>query len=291
MTGPDVGASIRARLLNKAKMAGADFNLMLTRYALERLLYRLGASPEAERFLLKGALLFDLWFDVPHRPTRDADLLGFGPAEPSRLLSVFRGLCAMVVEPDDGLRFQAETVRAVEIRMADRYGGIRVTLTAVLAHARCPVQVDVGFGDAVTPGPETVHYPTLLPDLPKPQLRAYPRETVVAEKLEALVVLGIANSRLKDYFDLWILASQTDFDPEILTGAIRATFARRRTPIPEEIPFGLSEAFAQDRQKQIQWQAFLARHALAAQPLSDVLEQLRSFLMPLLQAARVQERT
>ncbi len=212
MTGPDIGASIRARLLNKAKAEGQDFNLILTRYALERLLYRLGSSSHAERFLLKGALLFDLWFDIPHRPTRDVDLLGFGPAEIPILEAVFRDLCVGASEPDDGIRFQAETVRGMDIRKEANYAGIRVTLVGLLAGARCSVQVDVGFGDAVTPAPESVDYPVMLPELPAPRLRAYPRYTVVAEKLDALVTLGIANSRMKDYFDLWVLARQADFD-------------------------------------------------------------------------------
>jgi len=285
VSGPDIGASIRARLLAKAKAGGQDFNLVLTRYALERLLYRLGASGYAERFLLKGALLFDLWFDVPHRPTRDADLLGFGPAEIPALEALFRELCAAVVEPEDGIRFQAETVRAEEIRKEANYGGIRVTLVGLLAGARCPVQVDVGFGDAVTPGPEPVEYPTILPELPAPRLRAYPRETVVAEKFEALVTLGIANSRMKDYFDLWILASHADFDGDTLARAIRATFERRATRLPEGVPFGLTDAFAEDSQKQTQWRAFLARNALDPVPLAEVLDLLRGFLMPALQAA------
>jgi predicted nucleotidyltransferase component of viral defense system len=286
VTGPDIGASIRARLLDKAKATRQDFNLVLTRYALERLLYRLGASRHAERFLLKGALLFDLWFDIPHRPTRDADLLGFGPAEAPVLEDIFRELCATVAEPDDGIRFQAETVRAALIRKEANYGGIRITLVGRLARARCPVQVDVGFGDAVTPAPEPIEYPTILPGLPAPRLRAYPRYTVVAEKLEALVSLGIANSRMKDYFDLWVLASHTHFDGDLLTRAIGATFDRRATPIPDGEPFGLSAAFAQDSQKQTQWRAFLTRNALASLALADILDLLRGFLMPPLQAAR-----
>ena len=201
MTGPDLTASVRARLLNKAKAEQQDFNLVLTRYALERLLYRLGRSTHAEHFLLKGALLFDLWFDIPHRPTRDADLLGFGSADIPRMEAVFRDLCAAACEPDDGIRFQAATVSALEIRKEANYAGLRVTLVGLLAGARCPVQVDVGFGDAVTPAPELVDYPAMLPELPGPRLRAYPRYTVVAEKLEALVSLGIANSRMKDDLD------------------------------------------------------------------------------------------
>jgi hypothetical protein len=281
----DPGASVRARLLTKAKAEQQDFNLVLTRYALERLLYRLSRSRHAERFLLKGALLFDLWFDIPHRPTRDADLLGLGPAELLALETVFRELCAVTVDPDDGIRFQADTVRAEEIRKDANYGGIRLTLVGLLASARCPVQVDVGFGDAVTPAPELVDYPTMLPELPGPRLRAYPRYTVVAEKLEALVLLGIANSRMKDYFDLWVLARYSDLDGETLRQAIRATFQRRATPIPEGVPFGLTEGFAEDPQKQTQWRAFLRKNALEPVALADVLERLRGFLMPPLAAA------
>ncbi len=285
MKAQDPGASVRARLLNKAKAEQQDFNLVLTRYALERLLYRLSRSRHAERFLLKGALLFDLWFDIPHRSTRDADLLGLGPAELPALETVFRELCAVTVDPDDGIRFQADTVRAEEIRKDANYGGIRLTLVGLLASARCPVQVDVGFGDAVTPAPELVDYPTMLPELPGPRLRAYPRYTVVAEKLEALVLLGIANSRMKDYFDLWVLARYSDLDGETLRQAIRATFQRRATPIPEGVPFGLTEGFAEDPQKQTQWRAFLRKNALEPVALADVLERLRGFLMPPLAAA------
>jgi predicted nucleotidyltransferase component of viral defense system len=286
VTGPDIGASIRARLLNKAKAEGQDFNLVLTRYALERLLYRLGSSSHAERFLLKGALLFDLWFDIPHRPTRDLDLLGFGPAEIPILEAVFRDLCVGASEPNDGIRFQAETVRGMEIRKEANYAGIRVTLAGLLAGARCSVQVDVGFGDAVTPAPEPVDYPVILPELPTPRLRAYPRYTVVAEKLDALVTLGIANSRMKDYFDLWVLARQADFDGYILTQAIRATFDRRATQMPDGVPFGLTPDFAEDRQKQIQWQAFLRKNALGQVSLPEVLDMLRRFLLPPFHAAR-----
>lgn len=228
MTGPDIGASIRARLLNKAKAEGQDFNLVLTRYALERLLYRLGSSSHAERFLLKGALLFDLWFDIPHRPTRDVDLLGFGPAEIPILEAVFRDLCAAASEPDDGIRFQAETVRGMEIRKEANYAGIRVTLVGLLAGARCSVQVDVGFGDAVTPAPEPVDYPVILPELPAPRLRAYPRYTVVAEKLDALVTLGIANSRMKDALALSLATCGSWPARRTSTG----TFSPRRSAQP-----------------------------------------------------------
>jgi len=284
---PNVAASVRARLLNKAREEGWDFNLVLTRYALERLLYRLSVSDHRKHLLLKGALLFDLWFDVPHRPTRDADLLGFGSAEIPEIEALFRDLCA--VDSEDGIRFLSETVRAAEIRKDARYAGIRVTLLGVLDSARCPVQVDVGYGDAVTPGPEPVDYPVLLPGLPAPRLHAYPRYTVVAEKLEALCALGMANSRMKDYFDLWVLARHADFDGETLAGDIRATFERRKTPLPEGLPFGLSDEFAVDSRKRAQWRGFVRKNRLDAVPLAEVITELRAFLEPPLNALTKQQ--
>jgi hypothetical protein len=274
-------------LLNKAREEGREYNLVLTRYALERFLYRLSASPHAAQFLLKGALLFDLWFDIPHRPTHDADLLGFGSAELPHIEDVFRSICDQA--SDDGINFQADTVRAMEIRKESNYAGVRVTLMGLLDGARCPIQVDVGFGDAVTPGPETVDYPVMLPEMPAPRLRAYPRDTVVAEKFEAMVILGIANSRMKDYFDLWILSRHSAFDGRVLSNAIRATFARRETPLPAALPFALSDGFAQDAQKQTQWKAFLRKNALAVTTLDEVVADLRGFLLPMLGAARAMD--
>lgn len=282
MNGRNVAASVRAKLLNKARAEKRDFTLVLTRYALERLLYRLSISRHAEHFLLKGALLFDLWFDVPQRPTRDMDLLGFGLAEVPYLIEAFTELCSLDV--DDGIRFDAQSIMAEEIRKEANYAGIRVTLLGWLDGARCPVQVDVGYGDAVIPGPETVEYPVMLDEFPAPKLRAYPRYTVVAEKLEALIRLGMANSRMKDYFDLWVLARHSDFEGEVLREAIGATLSRRGTDIPTDVPFGLTEAFATDAQKRMQWQGFLKKNRLEAPMLEQVVADLRQFLMPPLSA-------
>lgn len=282
MNGRNVAASVRAKLLNKARAEKRDFTLVLTRYALERLLYRLSISTHADHFLLKGALLFDLWFDVPLRPTHDMDLLGFGLAEAPYLIEAFTELCALDV--DDGIRFDAQSIRAEEIRKEANYAGIRLTLLGWLEGARCPVQVDVGYGDAVTPGPETVEYPVMLEEFPAPKLRVYPRYTVVAEKLEALIRLGVANSRMKDYFDLWVLARHSDFEGEVLCKAIGATLSRRGTDIPTEVPFGLTPAFGTDAQKQMQWQGFLKKNRLEALTLEQVVADLRDFLMPPLSA-------
>ncbi|MDR1461590.1 MAG: nucleotidyl transferase AbiEii/AbiGii toxin family protein [Azoarcus sp.] len=283
MSARNLAASVRARLLNKARAEKLDFNLLLTRYALERMLYRLSVSGQRSQFLLKGALLFDLWFDVPHRPTHDADLLGFGSAEIPRLESLFREIC-QIENGDDGIVFQPDTVKAAEIRKDANYGGIRVTLIGMLDSARCPVQIDIGFGDAVTPGPEDARYPVILGDMPPPCLRVYPRYTVVAEKLEAMVTLGMLNSRLKDYFDLWILARHSDFDGAILCQAIWATLERRGAVMPDDVPVGLSDEFAQDEQKNKQWQAFQRKNKLEPIPLAAVIDDLRGFLLPVLSA-------
>jgi len=280
MSPQNIGASVRARLLNKARAEKLDFNLLLTRYALERMLYRLSVSKQRDQFLLKGALLFDLWFDVPHRPTRDADFLAFGSPEIPHIEALFRAVCE--IEAEDGIVFLAETVKVDEIRKEANYGGVRVTVTGLLDGARCPVQLDIGFGDAVVPGPDEVCYPVILDEMPAPQLHAYPRYTVIAEKLETLTSLGMLNSRMKDYFYLWILSRHSDFDGIVLTKAIRATFERRGTAFPDGIPIGLSQEFAQDVQKEKQWQAFLRKNALEQASLPTVVEAVRAFLLPVL---------
>lgn len=284
MNGRNLAASVRARLLDRARETGQDFNLILTRYALERLLYRLSISPHADQFLLKGALLFDLWFDVPHRPTRDADFLGLGSAELPHLETIFRDICR--VDTEDGVTFRPDTVQAAEIRKEANYAGVRVTLLGLIDRAHCPVQIDIGFGDAVTPGPVEVRYPVMLPNFQSPKLHVYPRYTVVAEKLEAIAALGIANSRMKDFFDLWILSRYTEFEGETLRRAIRATFVRRKTTLPAGIPFGLTDDFARDTQKQTQWQAFLGKNRLEALELEVILAALRDFLLPPVAAAK-----
>ena len=203
MSRTNLPASIRARLKQRADATRQDFNLTLTHYGLERLLYRLSISQYADRYLLKGALLFSLWYDQPHRPTRDVDLLGYGPDDVETAVATFREISQIAV--DDGIVFDPASVAGSVIRKEAGYGGVRVDLRATLDGARIALQVDIGFGDVVTPAPEPIHYPVLLDDLPAPRLRAYPKYTVVAEKLHAICLLGMTNSRMKDYFDLWVL--------------------------------------------------------------------------------------
>lgn len=268
----NVAASIRARLKQKSDADRQDFNLTLTHYGLERLLYRLSLSRHATSFLLKGALLFSLWYEVAHRATRDMDLLGFGPDDVDSVVEAFREISAIQVE--DGMEFELSTIRGTEIRKEAGYGGVRVDLRARLDGARISLQIDVGFGDVVTPAPVSVSYPVLLSDLPAPTLRAYPKYTVVAEKFHALCVLGMTNSRMKDYFDLWILLREDDLDGAELRGAIEATFTRRKTPLPTSLPIGLGNSFAKDASKQKQWMAFLKKNQLASLPLEEVVQFL-----------------
>lgn len=285
----NLAASVRQRLMNLARTQGIPFQTLLTRYALERLLYRISQSEASERFLLKGALLFLLWSETPHRATRDLDLLGSGNPAIEPLADLFRQLCLLPVE-EDGLVYLAESVQAGAIREDNLYGGVRVTLTALLEEARIPVQVDIGFGDAILPEPVMINFPTLL-DFPSPRLRAYQRETVIAEKLHALVLLGLGNSRMKDYYDLYVLGQQFGFAGETLFAAISSTFQRRGTSLPEELPIGLSAVFAEDLQKQTQWSAFLRRQQLRLEDmsLSRVVTFLQTFLTPVLIAAREQK--
>jgi predicted nucleotidyltransferase component of viral defense system len=276
----NLAASVRQRLSNLAQQRRDDFQTLLTRYAVERLLYRLSQSPHANQFLLKGATLFTLWGGGPYRTTRDLDLLGFGDSSVQRLEDVFRDICAAHVEPD-GLRFAAETVKGGEIREDVDYGGVRIVLIAHLERARIQVQVDIGFGDAVTPPPEDVEFPTIL-EFPAPRLRAYRRETVVAEKFQAMVMLGIANSRMRDFYDVWFLSGRFEFSGIPLSLAIRNTFARRKTALPTQTPLVLTPEFSASRDKQAQWRAFFRKAGLTSDQAAfpDATAALNEFLMP-----------
>ena len=273
MTIKNIGASVRTRINNKAKEDKVNTLFLLTRYALERMLYRLSVSEHRDSFLLKGALLFDLWYDVPLRPTRDIDLLGFGMAEIPHLLKVFEDLCAIEVE--DGINFEATSIKAEEIRKEANYSGTRVTLIGTIDGAKCTVQIDVGYGDAVTPAPEMATYPVMLKDMPAPELRVYPRYTVIAEKFEAIVSLGMANSRMKDYFDLWVLLRNATLDSAILEQAVQATFKRRGTALQTDTPVGLSNQFSLDKSRVDLWDAFVGRNKLKAESLPDTVTYLR----------------
>lgn len=285
----NTAASIRRKLLNLSRERGEDFQLVLTRYGLERFLYRLGRSEYFNSFVLKGAMLFVVWTEKAHRPTRDIDFLGYGEDSGEHLKSLFQQLGQVEVEPD-GLEFDQASVRVEEIRENQEYRGQRVKLNASLERATIHLQIDIGFGDVITPAAEVIEYPTLLA-LPAPRIQAYPRDTVVAEKLQTIVSLGMINSRMKDFYDLWIISRQFPFEGGLLVDAIKATFKRRGTSIPEGTPIGLSEEFASNESSGKQWQAFLNRTDMKddSLDLAEMLDGLQVFLMPPLLAAKKNE--
>lgn len=275
MTERNIGASVRAKLKKIAEKENKDFNLILTKFALERFLYRLSVSKHRDSFLLKGALLFDLWFDFPLRATRDIDLLGFELPEAAYLIEAFNEICA--IEADDGIIYEKK-IRAEEIRKEANYAGMRLTMLSYLDGARSTVQVDVGYGDAVTPGPESARYPVLLDEFEAPQLKVYPCYSVVAEKLEAIISLGMANTRMKDYFDLWIILQQSKLNPKTLQIALHETTLRRKTLMPVGLPLGLSDEFSNDKDKKNQWQSFLKKNQIKPIELGEVVSELTSQL-------------
>ena len=281
----NIAASVRQRLLKIIRETGDNANLVWTRYATERLLYRLSVSEYAEEFVLKGAMLFMAWTGQPYRPTVDMDFASRGVASSERLARVFRDVCAVEVVTD-GLEFDANSLKVSPIREGQEYQGQRVTLMAFLGKARISIQVDIGFGDVTTPKARMIVYPTLL-DFPAPHIRACPRETVVAEKLQSMVMLGIVNRRMKDFYDLYVPARDFAFDGAILTRAIKATFKRHKTEIPHAIPFSLTEEFGRDGTKSIQWKAFVRKGGFQQNvaEFTEILLHLREFLLPPLIAA------
>jgi len=273
----NASASVRQRLLNLATERKEDFGLVLTRYGLERFLYRLSVSPHRDAFVLKGALLLQLWTAEIYRPTRDLDLLG--RQSDINFRKVFSEVCSQNVE-DDGLTFLPDTIRVERIRDEEAYEGVRVRVESRLGDARVPLQIDVGLGDPIVPASEELDYPTLL-KFPAPRLHAYSKESVVAEKFEAMVKLGVANSRMKDFYDLWVLAQRFEFEGSTLAVAVEATFKTRRTSLPRSSPLALRAEFYELSTKQTQWRAFLRKSGLNADSsLKEIIEVIREFVMP-----------
>ncbi len=280
----DVGASVRQRLLNQSRAQGRPFQELLQYFAMERFLYRLAQSPFADRFILKGALLLTAWRAPMSRPTIDIDLAGRTSNELEHIAELVGAVCDLVTEPD-GIEFSRASIEVSRIKEDADYEGVRVKFHAVLAKARVPMQIDIGFGDVVVPGPTTVEYPTLL-DFPAPVLQAYPRETFVAEKLEALTELGLLNSRMKDYYDLALLPRMYSFEGASLIEAIVATFRHRGTKIEAE-PIGLTDAFYADPARVTHWRAFIRRSRFVEESgeLERLVTEIRQFALPVLSAA------
>jgi len=272
-------ASIKAKLQFHARAHGVEFGALLEQYALGRLFWRLSQSRYADRFVLKGAQLFQIWSGAAHRPTRDADFLSYGEVDAESLVGIFTEICASGLCEQDGLVWRDWAAKA--IREDNSYGGLRVRMIAVLGSAKIPVQVDVGFGDVVTPEPVEVQWRGLL-DFPSAPLIAYPPQTVIAEKLEAAVSLGRSNSRMKDFYDIYWLSRNMGFERSLLIESIMLTFARRQTELPAEAPLALTDAFARDPSKQTQWKAFLRKSDLEFVEFTEAVTAIRRFLWPLL---------
>lgn len=273
--------SVRQRLLNLAHSTDEDYNQLLLRYVGLRFLARLANSDYVNRFLLKGATMFLVWSGSTHRPTRDIDLLGYVEADAASLAETMRSICGLEVEPD-GVWFDPASVTVEQIREDTAYGGLRCSIEASMGSARLRVQIDVGFGDDVTPEPTLVELPRLLPDEVLRHLRAYTPETVIAEKFEAIVKLGLANSRMKDYYDLDILLARSTCDRGILREALRRTFSRRETKLPQNVPAGLTAAYWGDALCQRRWGAFLRKNGLASDSLEEVCQRINASIGPLL---------
>lgn len=280
----NMAASVRARLLNRAKAEDRPFNELLQYYGMERFLHRLSQSEHRDRFVLKGALMLQFWGVPLTRATKDIDLLGRETSDVDRLVEVVKQ-CLEVEVADDGLRFDPDTVGGETIRVVANHDGVRLRFLGFLGTAKISLQVDVGFGDVITPGALDVDYPSLL-DLNAPRLLGYTPETTVAEKLQAMVVLDMANTRMKDFLDIWMLAEGSEFSGPVLADAIEATFRRRATALPTSTPVALTPAFHSARVKETQWRAYLRKGRVqgAVPSLEEVATQIHRFVMPIVDA-------
>lgn len=273
----NLARSVKDRLLDISRKQGRVFDVLLVRFALERLLYRLSISDHRERFVLKGGMLVTAWIDDDNRVTRDADFLGHGDADPDRLITDFRAI--MLLEGDDGLVFDVDALVATPIREVTEYGGVRLKTAAYLERTRIPVTIDIGFGDVMADATQRLDYPTLL-DLPSPHIRSYPPATVIAEKFQAMVALGVLNGRMKDYYDLWAIPRNLAIAPEDLDAAILATFYRRGTSLPTTRPPGLSKEMLEDEAKQRQWRAYAASIELEDVSLDSIIDAVWGLVGP-----------
>jgi len=283
----NVAHSISERLGALAKAGGEDYLLILARYGVERLLYRMSQHPEASHFVLKGASLFLVWVGHSFRTTRDVDLLGYGESDLGTIGDLFRSICCMETSEQDGLRFDADSMQASRIKEDQAYQGVRLTFFVYLGKMRIPMQVDIGFGDAITPAPVWVDFPCLL-DAPVPRIMAYPIETAIAEKFLAIAEHGMENSRMKDYYDLHVIAKSWTIDPEVLCRAILNSCKARKLIVPVTVPVGLTDSFALDTRKNMQWLAFTRKGGLtfADLTLGEVIEVVVDFMRPTIDLLR-----
>jgi predicted nucleotidyltransferase component of viral defense system len=279
-----LSASVHARLRQQARAAGRPFQEYLQYYGMERFLYRLAQSRYRDDFVLKGAAAFFAWGISLRRSTRYIDLLGYTASTVENLERITRDICLQPAE-EDGLSFDPDSVVGEITQLGAQYQGVRIRFRGYLGRARIPMQVDVGFGDRITPAKLVTDYPVMLAGLPSPRLSVYSHETLIAEKLQIMVSLGEINSRMKDFYDIWVLARQRDFDGDILTHAIRQTFSDRKTPVPQGNPVAFTDTYAAAQAGL--WSAFLHKNGLDPAELGDfrqVICAVSAFLVPPLHA-------
>lgn len=279
----NISESVKSQLKEIANKSGEPFQTVLNRFGIERLLYRISILPATKNYLLKGAQLFNLWYDQPFRPTRDIDFLGFGANELENIREIFIDLSDLDVA--DGLIFDSDTVQVIRMNEQNRYPGARVALIARLNRSEISVKIDIGFGDRVTTSPEEAIFPVLIGEFPRPKLFVYPIHTVVAEKAEAIVRFGLINSRLKDYFDLQMIFKMEEIDERAFIDSIVATFSHRGTEIPSDVPLGLSSEYFLDQRNRTQWRAFLRKNQLGEKELEPVVREIAAKLVPILRKA------
>ena len=279
----NIAASVRQRLLNKARETNRSFSELVQYFAMERFLYRLSKSTHADKFILKGALMLAVWEAPLARPTMDIDLLGKIDNRMEVIVDMIRNVCRQEVE-SDGILFDEDSVSGVRITEDADYEGVRIKLRCRLDTVRISMQIDIGFGDVVVPKAKTIIYPTIL-DLPKPHLIGYSRESTVAEKFEAMVKLGILNSRMKDFFDIWFLSRQSNFMGKTLEKAIKTTFSIRSTGIPP-VPTAFTHDFSMDPIKDAQWKAFIRKNRLINIPkdFHKIVADVTMFLRPVVES-------
>lgn len=275
----NLSASIHQRLLNLARSENRPLNELLQYYAIERFLYRLGASPYRRNFILKGGQMLKVWQAPAARPTVDIDLLG-RTADSIKNLEIIVGECCLI-ESDDGVIFDRSSIRSEPIRKDAEYQGIRINAKGSLGKIRLYLQIDFGFDDVVIPEPVEIELPQLL-DAGRVQLLGYTPESSIAEKFQAMVALDLTNTRMKDFYDIWLLSRNLVFDKKILAQAIKETFKRRSQELPDGVPAALTAEFTSNSDKQKQWRAFLRKNRLDEEiRLEIVAKEIEEFLMPI----------
>jgi len=280
----DLQASVRSRLQNKAKETNRPFAEVLQYYGMERFLYRFSKSEYVTKFVLKGALLFFAWQIPERRTTLDIDFLSCFDNQVENIEAVVRSVCDQTVEPD-GLIFDAKTVQGHKIKEDADYEGVRVKFIGFLDRSRIPMQIDVGFGDIVYPKAKVIDFPVIL-DFSRPHLKGYPPESVISEKFEAMIKLGLLNSRMKDFYDIWLMLRQFDFSGSNLTQALKGTFKHRKTDLPTGKPLFVEEIYDEKSDRQTLWKAFLRKGDIEQAPerLAMIAKEIEHFLIEPLRA-------